>query len=108
MCPYHPGSEPDSSFEFSIVFDQPGVVERVDLVEHQREPKSEVTIELHRTVLLEQGREELHAVAEIRLMVVCVLHNDFASLAGYIKPFEQALYRVRQHPRNSPGRCRPR
>ena len=63
---------------------------------------------LYTTACLEQGRVEFHAVAEIRLIVVCVSDDAFISLAGHVKPLEQVLDSIRQHPPIGPGRRRPR
>ena len=89
--PCHSRGEPHPAFEVGIVFDQPGLVELIDLVEGQREPESDVTIESHPTVRLEQQRVQLHSVAEIRLMEVRVFEDAFAALAGHVKPPEQTL-----------------
>ena len=108
VCPCHPWSESRSALECCIVAVQLGVVELDGLVESQTESQSEVSLKLNRTIRLEQGREELHAVAESCLIVACVLGNAFISLAGHIKPLEQVLDCVRQHPRIGPCRGRPR
>ena len=107
MCPYDPQGDTSTSLNFGRVFDQFGIVERIDSVKGQPEPLREVTVKLHRTAWLEQDRVELHAITEIRLIIVSVPDNAFTSLAHHVEPIEQVLDGVGQYSLIGTGRLHP-
>ena len=82
--PYYTRGESHASTEFGIVFNHPSIIELIDPVQGQIKPHGQVMIESQRTVRLEQSREEPHAVAKARLIVVLVPDNAFIPLASYI------------------------
>ncbi len=93
--PCHARRKLDSSSKLCLVVNQLRVIKIHGSVEGGSEPLCLVMIESHRTVLLEECREEFYTAAQVCLVIVAVHGDSFISLASGVKPLKQSIDCVR-------------